>query len=676
MDKFSGGDLVEGLHGHLKDKGKINCMDIIHVSKQMGVAINHLHERSIVHRDVKGDNFLMDRSNIADPKCHIALGDFGTATNVKPGERMSSEVGTRIFWSPEFYNKNYGFKVDVWAVGVIMYGLLDGRFPFKDEQDIRKKEPKYPKRVHPDCEEYIRGMLIKDEEKRWSAAQVMACNWLTKNYALEKETPMANADTGTESVANPKDAENLRLDGANEGVAERRRELIERLNNENNTKKTGAKKAQGQQLQHYWAKWFTIVDKHQTACTLKFEWWDEAKVAASGILKFEGTAKAGNANDDKNSSPELVGKMLQEHNIDISKFGKGEAKSLTLLASEVQSGAARLMLDASEHKKLVRVVDVVLLRLHNCKERSKVLIETAEMYPDGRKRQIARLPGTKKEAHESSKETAQRILKDFLNMGDARVAFDFEEKEVFEEEMDSPSFPGVKTVYRKEIVEGMVTADEEARKSMTAFTGATFSVEDPRRNTKFYAWMTDKEAQKKQVKMTADGSEEVSGLVAAPIGLNEPDLVEYLTKHGVDVGAFGQNHARTIKEFSTELIKGEASLMEDSKKGIVRVVDLIIMKIVNPKTGDVLIQTEQTFSDGTKNQLNRLPGAKRRPDENQFLTARRLLRKQLKIDENQVVLDAKNVEFYEDEKTSTAFPGVITLYRKRLIRADILRNAP
>jgi len=52
------------------------------------------------------------------------------------------------------------------------------------------------------------------------------------------------------------------------------------------------------------------------------------------------------------------------------------------------------------------------------------------------------------------------------------------------------------------------------------------------------------------------------------------------------------------------------------------------------------------------------------------------LRKQLKIDENQVVLDAKNVEFYEDEKTSTAFPGVITLYRKRLIRADILRNAP
>merc|ERR1719478_1084008 len=54
MDKFSGGDLVEGLHLHLKEKGKINCHDIVHVSKQMAIAIQYLHERSIVHRDVKG----------------------------------------------------------------------------------------------------------------------------------------------------------------------------------------------------------------------------------------------------------------------------------------------------------------------------------------------------------------------------------------------------------------------------------------------------------------------------------------------------------------------------------------------------------------------------------------------------------------------------------------------
>merc|ERR1719352_1956287 len=139
----------------------------------MASAIQYIHARSIVHRDVKGDNFMMTIRYITDPNNNIALADFGTALHLKPGERLSDEVGTRIFWSPEFCNKSYGLKVDVWAMGVIMYGLLDGRFPFKDENDIKKKEPKIPKRIHPDCEDYIRGMLHKDENKRLSADEVV-----------------------------------------------------------------------------------------------------------------------------------------------------------------------------------------------------------------------------------------------------------------------------------------------------------------------------------------------------------------------------------------------------------------------------------------------------------------------------------------------------------------------
>lgn len=678
MDKFNGGDLVEGLHLHLKEKGKINCHDIVHVSSQMGNAIQYLHTRSIVHRDVKGDNYLMGVKNITDPNCKIALADFGTAVNIKQGERLSAEVGTRIFWSPEFCNKNYGLKVDIWAVGVIMYGLLDGRFPFKDENDIKKKDPKFPKRVHADCEDWIRGMLAKDENKRLSADELMDHKWLTTSGGQGggggNESKGA-AEVNRQGSDGHEGTTNMRIDGANDGVAERRKELLERLNNEQQTKQGGKKKPTASQ--HYWAKWFTIVDKHQAGSTLKFEWWDESKVSGSGIMKFDGVAKTqANDSDQFGKSPELVGKMLKEHNIDTSRFGKGEAKSMPQLAGEVQSGAARLMLDASEHKKLVRVVDVVLLRLYAQQNKAKVLIETAEQFPDGRKRAIARLPGTKKEPHESSKETAQRILKDMMNMGDCKVSFDFDDKEVFEEENESPSYPGVKTVYRKEIVEGfVVSTDKDILSRIGLPAGGTWNAKDPKNNTKFFQWMTEKGAQSKNVKLRAEGSEEVSGLVAAPIGLNEDDLTKYLKAHNIDTSVFGQNHAKTLKEFSTELIKGESSLMEDVSGKVIRVVDLIIMKIVNPGTGDVLVQTEQTFGDGTKNLLNRLPGAKRRPDENQFLTARRLLRKQLKIDENNCVLDAKNVQYFEEEKPSMAFPGIQTVYRKRLIRADLIKNS-
>lgn len=677
MDKYSGGDLVEGLHLHLKEKGKINCHDIVHVSNQMGVAIDYLHARSIVHRDVKGDNYLMSIKNITDKNCQIALADFGTAVQIKAGERLSAEVGTRIFWAPEFCNKSYGLKVDIWAMGVIMYGLLDGRFPFKDENDIKKKDPKIPKRVHPDCVSYILGMLNKDENKRLSAREVMEHKWMVSGGAGGGDDRMAQDSIGRNEDDEKPDANGMRVDGANDGVAERRRELLERMNNNNNEQQGKSGKKKPQPSQHYWAKWFTIVDKHQAGSTLKFEWWDDSKVQSSGILKFDGVKKSQAADNDQfGKSPELVGKMLTENNIDISRFGKGEAKSLSTLAVEVSSGAARLMLDATEHKKLVRVVDVVLLRIYCDQKKAKVLIETAEQYPDGRKRNIARLPGTKKEPHESSKETAERILKEMMGMGDCKISFDYDDKEVYEEENESPSYPGVKTVYRKEIVEGIVVAtDKDVLSKVGLPAGGNWNFEDYKKNTKFFSWMTEKAAIAKQAKLRPEGSEEVSGLVAAPIGLNEDDLTKYLKEHGVDTTAFGGKSARSLKEFSTELIKGESSLMLDSDGKVMRVVDLIIMKIVNPGTMDVLVQTEQSFSDQTKNMLNRLPGAKRRPDENQFLTARRLLRKQLKIDENNCVLDAKNVQYYEEEKSSAAFPGIRTVYRKRLIQANLIKNS-
>eukprot|EP00913_Durusdinium_trenchii_P016390 g15406.t1 len=78
------------------------------------------------------------------------------------------------------------------------------------------------------------------------------------------------------------------------------------------------------------------------------------------------------------------------------------------------------MLDATTHKKLVRVVDVVLLRLYSSQKKDRLLIEVAEQYPDGRRsvltegpsRCATRLPGSKKLPHENSQETAIRIMKE------------------------------------------------------------------------------------------------------------------------------------------------------------------------------------------------------------------------------------------------------------------------
>mmetsp|Transcript_60479 Transcript_60479/g.106281 ORF Transcript_60479/g.106281 Transcript_60479/m.106281 type:complete len:82 (-) Transcript_60479:69-314(-) len=74
---------------------------------------------------------------------------------------------------------------------------------------------------------------------------------------------------------------------------------------------------------------------------------------------------------------------------------------------------------------------------------------------------------------------------------------------------------------------------------------------------------------------------------------------------------------------------------------------------------------------GHKTRLDRLPGAKCRPDENQFLSARRILRRQLEIDENIVALD-REVGIIEEEKNSPAYPGLKTVYRKNMVKAELL----
>mmetsp|Transcript_60102 Transcript_60102/g.127332 ORF Transcript_60102/g.127332 Transcript_60102/m.127332 type:complete len:789 (-) Transcript_60102:190-2556(-) len=668
MDKYSGGDLVEGLQRHIKERGQINCHDCVHVARQMGLGIQYLHNRSIVHRDIKGDNYLMDRKDMTAPECKIVLTDFGTACTLNPDERLSSGVGTKIFWAPEFFDRSYGFKVDVWAMGIIMYGLVSGRFPFRDENDVRTKEVKISKRVHPICEDYIRSMLQKVEKLRPTADEVMQHKWLSESRQREAYSGQAGAD-------DHQGTDNLREDNVNDGIKERRQELISRLNREDQLKRQAESgSVRRHNSRHFQQKAFVLTDKQMPGYKMTYEWWDLQKVKNTKLLDADPSAQV-SLQDGKveDSYLKMFSRMLVDHNIDPLQFGKGQAKQLEQLAGEVRSGAARLMLDATSHKKLVRVVDVVVLRIRSPDKDRRLLIETQEKYPDGRLRETLRLPGTKKEPYENTKQVAVRIVQDMLGMPAHAVEWDLKRVERHEEETESPSYPGVRTVYRKEMIEGVVnlkTSDELAKVGLPNFD--TWNASDKAGNTKFFQWMTDNVAISKRVKLKAEATEAVSTLVRAPIGMGEEALRNHLTSLGVDVTKYGQPGCKSLKEFSAELIRGESTLQQDpATQKPVRVVDVVLMVVQRAAGSEILIQTEQADAQGHRSRLDRLPGAKCRPDENQFLSARRILRRQLDIDENLVKLD-REVGVLEEEKQATAYPGLKTVYRKRMIKAELL----
>jgi len=360
--------------------------------------------------------------------------------------------------------------------------------------------------------------------------------------------------------------------------------------------------------------------------------------------------------------------MLQEHGIKTEAFGTGHAKTIAQLYMEIQNGSAVLMLDAQECKKLVRVVDVVCLRIATPGDKVKFLIESGEKFSDGRRRTTNRLPGTKKEPWETAKQTAERIMRDLVNMGDVKVNFTYDHREVFEEEEMSPSYPGVFTVYRKEILEGVVVAKDDKKALHRMKSSAEWCAEDQKQNTKFFRWLTEDECRKQGIVYKAPNIEgEVCSLVQAPIGIEQDDLEKYLTGAGVDISKFGKDHAKSLEEISLELLRGDCTLVTDTDGSVLRVVDVVLLKLLHGSRA--LVQTAQTYPDGKKVSFTRLPGMKRRPDENQFITARKILKRSLKIEENNVTTGAGQVHVVEEAKDSMAYPGLKTIYRKRIITA-------
>jgi len=661
MDIYKGGDMIEGMQLHWKQAGMLPISVVGNVSKQMMESIAFLHATSVVHRDVKGDNYLMDRKDIENPACRIYLSDFGTVKDLKEGERLNSKCGTKTYWSPEFFALNYGLKVDVWAIGVVMYGLVTGRFPFKGEDDVKNKKIVIPPRSGKDGGELLKKILERKEADRCSAREALAHAFLAsqKIPGTEKEK-VEKLDFKPE----------VKESGANGGIAERRKELMARLQDAQAGAQAG--KPAAPSLTQLKGGFFEVMDRTGEKKT-KFEWWPDAKAKKEGILGYQQSSKPAPEDDAGNAghSKEVIRKMLQDHGIALSGFGTGQAKSFDEFATEVQKGSSRLMLDATKHKSLVRVVDVVLLCI-TCRTKAgtKYLVQTTEKHPDGRVRtNVDQLPGSKKEVHENAMQTTVRTVKDRLHFNDCKVKFNFMTCENFEEEEISPSFPAVRTVYHKDIYEGQITTTDPAVLAEIGVTGnGEWTSTDAKGYERTFCWLTAAECKTRKVQLTSNReSTDISALVHACVGIGEEDLKVFLETNGVDVSKFGEENNKSLKEFSDELVKGEAALVRQPGGRVIRFVDVVILKIT--RGTDVLVEVEETKGE-TKRTLNWLPAVKRRPDENMFLAAHRVIVNNLKINENLITLKPKEVMILEEEKESAAY-SVPTLYRKHFVVAEL-----
>ncbi|XP_073405451.1 myotonin-protein kinase isoform X1 [Dendrobates tinctorius] len=175
MDYYVGGDLLS-LLSKFSD-GFPPHMAIFYLA-EMVMAVNSVHSLGYIHRDIKPDNMLLNRSG------HIHLGDFGSCLKLRQDGTVSCSVavGTPDYLSPEIllaledHTLSYGVECDWWSIGACAYEMFFGHPPFYAESVVEtygkilhyKEHFNFPSSANelpPEALDFI-SSLICDRESR------------------------------------------------------------------------------------------------------------------------------------------------------------------------------------------------------------------------------------------------------------------------------------------------------------------------------------------------------------------------------------------------------------------------------------------------------------------------------------------------------------------------------
>lgn len=128
-------ELVEGvsLLSYLKamPERRASKANAVYIFKQLTKAVEFCHSKNICHRDIKLENIIVDES------MNLKLIDFGFAAVVSKSKYLNFFCGTPSYMPPEIVQKKeyLGFNADVWCLGILLYTILCGSFPFRGQNE-------------------------------------------------------------------------------------------------------------------------------------------------------------------------------------------------------------------------------------------------------------------------------------------------------------------------------------------------------------------------------------------------------------------------------------------------------------------------------------------------------------------------------------------------------------
>ena len=194
LEYAEGGDLLDVL----MERNRLSEWEASWVLLELVDAVMYLHRQNVVHRDLKPENVLLRKRGSLQ---HLLITDFGFACHC-PEEKLTEVLGTVNYMAPEaLVGGPYGKPVDIWALGVILFVMLSGSFPFLHADRLQLVKAIvhghfsfYSNRhiwdtVSVTAKDLIRHIILVNPEQRYSLQQILGHPWVSVHRGSDTPLP-------------------------------------------------------------------------------------------------------------------------------------------------------------------------------------------------------------------------------------------------------------------------------------------------------------------------------------------------------------------------------------------------------------------------------------------------------------------------------------------------------